>query len=72
MVGFLHILDEWLELHPKVSSFPHLFAITDSHVQVKLVVMDTLSYHFRQPTLEHGSRKRVMELYVLLLRRSKI
>jgi RAD51-like protein 2 len=46
MVAFLHNLDDWLEQHPKVH----------------LVVIDTLSYHFRQPNLEMGSRRRAMEL----------
>lgn len=36
----------------------------DSHVQVKLIAVDTLSFHFRQPTLEIVTRKRLMELWV--------
>ncbi|WVQ99572.1 hypothetical protein IAU59_006708 [Kwoniella sp. CBS 9459] len=46
MIGFIHTLDEWL----------------DGHSKVNLVVIDTLSYHFRQPGLEMGARRRVMEL----------
>ncbi|OCF41866.1 hypothetical protein I317_04276 [Kwoniella heveanensis CBS 569] len=46
MIGFIHTLDEWLDEHPNVN----------------LVVIDTLSYHFRQPGLEMGARRRVMEL----------
>ncbi|WVF71295.1 hypothetical protein IAT40_006098 [Kwoniella sp. CBS 6097] len=46
MVGFIHTLDEWLEAHRKVN----------------LIVIDTLSYHFRQPGLDMGARRRVMEL----------
>ncbi|KAK8864518.1 hypothetical protein IAR55_001768 [Kwoniella newhampshirensis] len=46
MIAFLHTLDEWLGHHPKVN----------------LVVIDTLSYHFRQPGLEMGARRRIMEL----------
>ncbi|KAL7421892.1 hypothetical protein Q5752_003664 [Cryptotrichosporon argae] len=46
MVAFLNTLDDWLEAHAKV----------------RLVVIDTLSFHFRQPSVEVGVRKRVMEL----------
>ncbi|WWD17173.1 hypothetical protein CI109_101611 [Kwoniella shandongensis] len=46
MIAFLHTLDDWLETHPKVN----------------LVVIDTLSYHFRQPGLDMGTRRRIMEL----------
>ncbi|WWC62107.1 uncharacterized protein I303_104697 [Kwoniella dejecticola CBS 10117] len=46
MIAFLNTLDEWLESHPKVN----------------LVVIDTLSYHFRQPSLDMSTRRRMMEL----------
>lgn len=46
MVAVLHTLCDWVAEHPKVG----------------LVVIDTLSYHFRQPTLDLSVRKRVMEL----------
>ncbi|WVR06935.1 hypothetical protein IAU60_003971 [Kwoniella sp. DSM 27419] len=46
MLGLMHTLDEWLEAHRKVA----------------LVVIDTLSFHFRQPGLDMGARRRVMEL----------
>ncbi|GMK55255.1 hypothetical protein CspeluHIS016_0203110 [Cutaneotrichosporon spelunceum] len=49
MVAVLHTLGGWLESHPAV----------------KLVVIDTLSYHFRQPSLELTPRKRIMELIKL-------
>lgn len=28
-------------------------------------MIDTLSFHFRQPTLELSTRKRIMDMYVL-------
>ncbi|WRT66493.1 uncharacterized protein IL334_003452 [Kwoniella shivajii] len=46
MIAFLHTLDDWLEAHPKVN----------------LIVIDTLSHHFRQPGLDMGTRRRIMEL----------
>ncbi|WWD03113.1 hypothetical protein V865_001160 [Kwoniella europaea PYCC6329] len=46
MIAFLHTLDEWLETHPKVN----------------LIVIDTLSFHFRQPGLDMSTRRRMMEL----------
>ncbi|BEJ16331.1 hypothetical protein CspHIS471_0509360 [Cutaneotrichosporon sp. HIS471] len=49
MVAVLYTLDGWLESHPAV----------------KLLVIDTLSYHFRQPSLELSVRKRIMELIKL-------
>nr|XP_019046461.1 hypothetical protein I302_05210 [Kwoniella bestiolae CBS 10118]OCF25391.1 hypothetical protein I302_05210 [Kwoniella bestiolae CBS 10118] len=45
MIAFLHTLDEWLETHPKVN----------------LIVIDTLSFHFRQPGLDMNTRRRMME-----------
>ncbi|KLT45440.1 P-loop containing nucleoside triphosphate hydrolase protein [Cutaneotrichosporon oleaginosum] len=46
MVAVLHTLDAWLEAHPVV----------------KLLVIDTLSYHFRQPSMDLSARKRIMDL----------
>ncbi|OCF60756.1 hypothetical protein L486_00396 [Kwoniella mangroviensis CBS 10435] len=46
MMAFLLTLDEWLETHPKVN----------------LIVIDTLSFHFRQPGLDMSTRRRMMEL----------
>ncbi|WWC70118.1 uncharacterized protein I206_104065 [Kwoniella pini CBS 10737] len=46
MVAFLHTLDEWLENYPKVN----------------LIVIDTLSFHFRQPSLDMSTRRRMMDL----------
>lgn len=31
--------------------------------KVKLFILDTLSYHFRQPDLDNALRKRLLELY---------
>ncbi|WWC89201.1 uncharacterized protein L201_004119 [Kwoniella dendrophila CBS 6074] len=46
MVAFLYTLDDWLEAHEKVN----------------LIIIDTLSYHFRQPGLDMSTRRRMMEL----------
>ncbi|GFZ43798.1 hypothetical protein JCM24511_01518 [Saitozyma sp. JCM 24511] len=45
MIALLQTLDDWLESHPKV----------------RLVIIDTLSFHFRQPNLDMSSRRRVMD-----------
>ncbi|CAD6581699.1 MAG: hypothetical protein TREMPRED_003069 [Tremellales sp. Tagirdzhanova-0007] len=49
MIAFLNTMDEWLNVHPKVN----------------LVIIDTLSFHFRQPNLEIRTRSRIMELVKL-------
>lgn len=46
MIAALSTLDEWLESHPRV----------------RLFILDSLSYHFRQPTFDINMRKRVLEL----------
>lgn len=46
MIAFLHALTGWLEAHPKVN----------------LVIIDTLSFHFRQPNLELRTRGRIMDM----------
>ncbi|ODN81976.1 hypothetical protein, variant [Cryptococcus amylolentus CBS 6039] len=46
MLALLHTLDEWLESHPKVN----------------LVIVDTLSFHFRQLSLDIAAKRRAMEL----------
>ncbi|ODO09888.1 hypothetical protein I350_02110 [Cryptococcus amylolentus CBS 6273] len=48
MLALLHTLDEWLESHPKVN----------------LVIVDTLSFHFRQLSLDIAAKRRAMELQV--------
>ncbi|TYJ54545.1 hypothetical protein B9479_004772 [Cryptococcus floricola] len=48
MLALLHTLDEWLESHPKVN----------------LVIIDTLSFHFRQLSLDIAAKRRAMELQV--------
>lgn len=60
MIATLQTLDAWLEAHPQVGVKER----TSSNTQVKLVVIDTLSFHFRQPTLDLGPKKRIMDLYV--------
>ncbi|ODN94175.1 hypothetical protein L198_05026 [Cryptococcus wingfieldii CBS 7118] len=50
MLALLHTLDEWLESHPKVN----------------LVIIDTLSFHFRQLSLDIAAKRRAMELQVLI------
>ena len=61
MVALLHCLDEWLEAHPKVRPAPPCYEL-NLILQVKLVIIDTLSYHFRQPTLELNARKSILKL----------
>ncbi|WVQ72375.1 hypothetical protein IAR50_001927 [Cryptococcus sp. DSM 104548] len=46
MLGLLHTLDDWLASHPKVT----------------LVLIDTLSFHFRQLSLDIAAKRRAMEL----------
>ncbi|KAK4689989.1 DNA polymerase kappa, partial [Tremellales sp. Uapishka_1] len=56
MIAFIHTLDGWLEEHPKVD----------------LIIIDTLSYHFRQPTLDINARRRLMELVKLKIGKATI
>ncbi|ORX35778.1 P-loop containing nucleoside triphosphate hydrolase protein [Kockovaella imperatae] len=46
MIAFINSLDSWLENHPHVN----------------LVIIDSLSYHFRQPNLDSKSRNRILEI----------
>ncbi|XAO22570.1 hypothetical protein I312_101343 [Cryptococcus bacillisporus CA1280] len=46
MIAFIYSLSDWLESHPTVN----------------LVVIDTLSFHFRQPGLDLATRRKIMEL----------
>ncbi len=64
MIAFLNTMDEWLDKHPEVREYIlHADTTTDiASMQVNLVVIDTLSFHFRQPTLDMKSRARIMEL----------
>jgi RAD51-like protein 2 len=59
MIAFLHTLDEWVDENPKVSSE---YTRTLSNKQVKLVIIDTLSYHFRQPNMDMNARRRIMDM----------
>lgn len=61
MIAFLHILDEWIDEHPKVS-FPSILRDARPDSQVKLVIIDTLSYHFRQPNMDMNARRRIMDM----------
>jgi len=59
MIALLQILDDWLARHPKVGP-----ALTTHSQQVNLIIFDTLSFHFRQPSLDLRARSRIMELQV--------
>ncbi|ADV19572.1 DNA repair protein Rad51, putative [Cryptococcus gattii WM276] len=48
MISFIYGLSDWLESHPTVN----------------LVVIDTLSFHFRQPGLDLAARRKIMELRI--------
>jgi RAD51-like protein 2 len=61
MIAFLHTLDQWVEEHPNVST-PFVSSYAPSHKQVKLVIIDTLSYHFRQPNMDMNARRRIMDM----------
>jgi RAD51-like protein 2 len=58
MIAFLYLLDEWIDEHPNV----HRVARGSTDDQVKLVIIDTLSYHFRQPNMDMSARRRVMDM----------
>lgn len=60
MVAFLNSLDEWLLEHPKVS-FITTRVTCRADLQVILILIDSLSYHFRQPNFELNARRRVMD-----------
>ena len=61
MIAFLHTLDEWVDEHPKVST-PSILQYAPPDKQVKLVMIDTLSYHFRQPNMDMNARRRIMDM----------
>jgi RAD51-like protein 2 len=65
MIALLQTLDDWLESHSKVGGRsvdpPFANKVDRTRLQVRLVVIDTLSFHFRQPNLDMNSRRRVMD-----------
>jgi RAD51-like protein 2 len=61
MIAFLHTIDDWVDEHPKVS-FSSTLQHAPSDKQVKLVIIDTLSYHFRQPNMDMNARRRIMDM----------
>ena len=69
MVAFLNLLDEWLLEHPKVSS-TSTRTMWRADLQVNLVLIDSLSYHFRQPNFELNARRRVMDTSVNHVRKT--
>ncbi|KAI5454779.1 hypothetical protein NCC49_003663 [Naganishia albida] len=46
MIAFWHTLEDWLVAHPKV----------------KLICVDTLSFFFRNPALDLGTKKRLLDM----------
>ncbi|KAJ9125104.1 hypothetical protein QFC22_000057 [Naganishia vaughanmartiniae] len=46
MLAFWYTIDDWLRAHPRV----------------KLVAVDTLSYFFRNPAIDLGTKKRLLEM----------
>ncbi|KAJ9127789.1 hypothetical protein QFC24_000072 [Naganishia onofrii] len=46
MLAFWYTIDDWLRAHPRV----------------KLIAVDTLSYFFRNPAMDLGTKKRLLEI----------
>ena len=69
MIAFWHTLEDWLVAHPKVrlsaTTRPTLISHSSSlPPQVKLICIDTLSFFFRNPSLDHPTKKRILEMSV--------
>lgn len=65
MIAFLNLLDIWLEAHPVVGQLALCLRADQLMGQVHLVIIDSLSYHFRQPNLDLSARRRIMDTWVI-------